>query len=133
MTSVGRFRATLGTTPGRYRLWSIAVAVLALATGVTCLIAATSLRSSADRIRDNHGPVLVAAQRVPASLADADAAATASFLAGGAGDPEQIESYDAALGAVTSGLEEIAALVGDDPDLHETIQRLSSDVTMYAG
>src|SRR5262245_31183003 len=128
-----RFRAALGNSPGRLRLWSVVVAVLVVGTGVACLVAASSLRSSVDRIRDNHGPVLVASQRVLSSLAEADAAATASFLAAGAGDPEQLEAYAAALGEVTSGLEEIAALVGEDPEVHESIQQVSGDVTRYAG
>lgn len=126
-------REALGTTPGRYRLWSVGLALLAAATGIACLIAATALRSSADRIRNNNGPVLVASQRLLASMSEADAAATASFLAGGAGDREQLRLYDEALARATTELEEMAALVGDDPEVHDVIQDVSIDVTRYAG
>ena len=93
MKSVVRWlRAALGTHPGPVP------AVVGRARppgwrppGVACLVAVTAVESSARRISENNGPVLVASQRLVASLAEADAAATASFLAGGEGDREQLQ------------------------------------------
>jgi CHASE3 domain sensor protein len=134
MKSVVRWlRAALGTTPGRYRLWSIGLGLLLAATGVACLVAVTAIDASSRRISTNNGPVLVASQRLVASLAEADAAATASFLAGGEGDREQLRLYDEALARASVQLEEIAALVGDEPEIHEIVQDVSVDVTRYAG
>lgn len=134
MRSVNRWlREALGTTPGRYRLWSVALGLLAAATGVACLVAVSAVSSSARQISENNGPVLVASQRLVASLSEADAAATASFFAGGEGDREQLRIYDEALARANVRLEEIAALVGDDPDVHEIVQEVSVDVTRYAG
>jgi CHASE3 domain sensor protein len=134
MKSVVRWlREALGTTPGRYRLWSVGLALLAAATGVAYLVTATAVSSSARQISENDGPVLVASQRLVASLSEADAAATASFLAGGEGDREQLRIYDEALARASVQLEEIAALVGDDADVHEIVQDVSIGVTRYAG
>jgi CHASE3 domain sensor protein len=134
MKSVVRWlRAALGTTPGRYRLWSVGLGLLLTVTGVACLMAVTAIDSSARRISENNGPVLVASQRLVASLAEADAAATASFLASGEGDREQLRVYDEALARASVQLEDIAALVGDEPAIHEIVQDVSVEVTRYAG
>ncbi|MGH9118208.1 MAG: hypothetical protein ACRD0A_10145 [Acidimicrobiales bacterium] len=134
MKSVVRWlREALGSTPGRYRLWSVGLGLLAAATGVAYLVTATAVSSSARQIGENDGPVLVASQRLVASLSEADAAATASFLAGGEGDREQLRIYDEALARASIQLEEIAALVGDDTDVHEIVQDASIGVTRYAG
>ena len=66
---MNRLRAAAATTPGRYRLWSIAPDVLLLATALAGWAAATALRSGTDRIRNNAGPVLVATQQLVSSLA----------------------------------------------------------------
>jgi hypothetical protein len=134
MKSVVRWlREALGTTPGRYRLWSVGLGMLLTVTGVACLLAVTAIGSSARRIGENNGPVLVASQRLVASLAEADAAATASFLAGGEGDPEQLEVYDEALTRASAQLEEIAALVGEEAEVHDIVQDVAVEVTRYAG
>jgi hypothetical protein len=134
MRSVVRWlREALGTTPGRYRLWSVGLGLLLTVTGVACLLAVTAIGSSARRIGQNNGPVLVASQRLVASLAEADAAATASFLAGGEGDREQLRVYDEAVGRASVQLEEIAALVGDEPEVHDIVQDVAVEVTRYAG
>ncbi|MGH9243143.1 MAG: hypothetical protein ACRD29_02255 [Acidimicrobiales bacterium] len=134
MNAVTRWlRDALGTTPGRYRLASVALALLLTATGVAFLIGATGLRSSADAIRESNGPVLVASQRLVASLSEADAAATAAYLAGGEGDREQLRLYDEALARSANQLEEMAALVGDEPRIHAVITDVSVNITRYAG
>src|SRR6266508_245350 len=126
MRSVNRWlREALGTTPGRYRLWSVALGLLAATTGVACLVAVSAVSSYARQISENNGPVLVASQRLVASLSEADAAATASFFAGGEGDREQLRIYDEALARANVRLEEIAALVGDDPEVHEIVQEVA--------
>ena len=62
------------------------------------------------------GPVLVATQQLVASLAEADAAASAAFLSGQNEDPEQRRLYEQALARAGQQVEEIAALAGDDDD-----------------
>jgi hypothetical protein len=128
-----RIRAAAATTPGRYRLWSVATAVLLLATAVAGWAAATALRSGTDRIRNNAGPVLVATQQLVSSLAEADAAATAAFLSGRQEDPESRRLYEQALARASAQIEDVSALIGDDPATHASLKDLSVAVTRYAG
>ena len=130
---MNRIRAAAATTPGRYRLWSVATAVLLLATAVAGWAAATAMRSGTDRIRNNAGPVLVATQQLVSSLAEADAAATAAFLSGRTEDPESRRLYEQALARANEQLQDVAALIGDDEGAHENLTTLSVAVTRYAG
>ena len=130
---LSRIRVALGSTAGRYRLWSVAAALFLLAGAVVAAAAATHMRSSTRRAAANSGPVLVATQQLVSSLAEADAAATAAFLSGRDEDPEQRRLYEQALARSSQQLERIAALVGDDPAVHDAIQRVSVQVTRYAG
>lgn len=130
---MNRIRAAAATTPGRYRLWSVATAVLLLATAVAGWAAATAMRSGTDRIRNNAGPVLVATQQLVSSLAEADAAATAAFLSGRTEDPESRRLYEQALARANEQLQDVAALIGDDEGAHENLTTLAVAVTRYAG
>jgi hypothetical protein len=128
-----RLRAIGGTTPGRYRLWSGAVAVALVAIAVVGTAAATALQSGTDDIRSNSGPVLVATQELVASLAEADAAASAAFLSGRQEDPEQRRLYEEALARANAQLEDVSSLIGDDESAHQSLKDVSVQVTRYAG
>jgi CHASE3 domain sensor protein len=128
-----RFRALASTTPGRYRLWSVGVAAALVVVATAGTVAATGLDRSHARIRDNTGPVLVATQQLVASLAEADAAATAAFLSGRDEDREQRRLYEQALARASQQLEDVAARIGDDPATHESLTAIAVQVTRYAG
>jgi CHASE3 domain sensor protein len=131
--TVGRLRAASQSTPGRFRLWSLAaVAVLVLA-AVAATASAAQMRGATNRVRTNSGPVLVATQQLVSSLAEADAAQTAAFLSGRDEDPEQRRIYEQALARAEQQMEQIAARVGDDPAVHDLLQRVSVRVSTYAG
>ena len=130
---MNRIRAAAATTPGRYRLWSVATAVLLLATAAAGWAASTALRSGTDRIRNNAGPVLVATQQLVSSLAEADAAATAAFLSGAQEDPESRRLYEQALARANEQIQDVSALIGDDEATHDNLTSLSVAVTRYAG
>ena len=126
-------KAAAGTTPGRYRLWSLAAAVLLVVATVTASASAAQMRSSTRRAESSSGPVLVATQQLVSSLAEADAAASAAFLSGRDEDPEQRRLYEEALGRANEQVEEIAALAGKDPEVRAVLGRVSVQVTRYAG
>ena len=107
-------------------------AVLVLA-AVAATASAARMRGATDRVRTNSGPVLVATQQLVASLAEADAAQTAAFLSGRDEDPEQRRLYEQALARAGQQIEEIASLVGDDPTVHDLLQRVSVGISPYAG
>jgi CHASE3 domain sensor protein len=126
-------QAAARTTPGRYRLWSLAAGVLLVAATVTAFASASTMRSSTRRAEAGSGPVLVATQQLVSSLAEADAAASAAFLSGRDEDPEQRRLYEEALGRAGSQVEEIASLAGQDPQVRAVLGRVSVQVTRYAG
>lgn len=128
-----RLRAAARTTPGRYRLWSVGTALALILAIVVSAVATSRLRSATQRAESTSGPVLVATQQLVASLAEADAAASAAFLSGQNEDPEQRRLYEQALSRAGQQVEEIAALAGDDDTIRPVLTRISFQVTRYAG
>ena len=131
--TVGRLRAASHSTPGRYRLWSLATAAVLILAIVVSAVATSRMRSATQRARSTSGPVLVATQQLVASLAEADAAASAAFLSGQNEDPEQRRLYEQALARAGEQVEDIASLAGDDEVIHSLLSRISFQVTRYAG
>lgn len=133
MSITGRAAALTRTTPGLYRAASIVIAFLLVVTAVVATIAANSAENATNRLRENTAPVLVATQSLLASLAEADAAATAAFLSGANEDREQRRLYEEALARASAQAEEISALIGDDESAHNSLKLLSIRVNRYAG
>jgi len=100
---------------------------------VVSAVATSRMRSATQRAESTSGPVLVATQQLVASLAEADAAASAAFLSGQNEDPEQRRLYEQALARSGQQVEEIAALAGDDDTIRPVLARISFQVTRYAG
>ncbi len=137
-TAVPRSGGRLGkifaaTTPVRLRMLSLATVASILATAAFGFGAARSLTSSSDRAEQNTGPVLIATQDAFASLAEADAASAAVFLAGAAEDREQRRLYEQALQRTTAQLAEVSRLVGDNPAAHDSVKSIAANLTTYAG
>lgn len=126
-------QAAARTTPGRYRLWSLAAALLLVLATATAWASALSMRSSTRRAETSSGPVLVATQQLVSSLAEADAAASAAFLSGRDEDPEQRRLYEEALARAGQQVEEIASRAGTEFDVRTVLSRVSVQITRYAG
>ena len=126
-------RSLARTTPGQYRLWSAAAAVLLLGAAVVGTIDVVRMGSVTERTRRNTGPVLVAAQDLVASMAEADAAATAAFMSGRDEDREQRRLYEQALGRSHALVEDIASLAGDHPRVHEALDSVLVELSRYTG
>lgn len=128
-----RARAAARTTPGRYRLWSVGTAALLALAIVTSGVSTSRMRAATHRARSTSGPVLVATQQLVASLAEADAAASAAFLSGQPEDPEQRRLYEQALARASAQVEDIASLAGGDERIHPILERISVQIIRYAG
>ncbi|MGI8807311.1 MAG: hypothetical protein ACR2KK_05635 [Acidimicrobiales bacterium] len=128
-----RVRLASATTPGRYRLWSVATGLLLALATVATLASASQMRSSTRRAESTTGPVLVATQQLVSSLAEADAAASAAFLSGRDEDPEQRRLYEQALTRAGQQVEEVASLAGKDEAIRAVLGRISVQLTRYAG
>jgi len=120
-------------TPGRLRALAIIVTALIALAGVVAFVLASQLTSNTDQIDDSTGPVLISTQQMLASLAEADAAATSVFRSGLNEDREQRQLYIDALERATAEHETVARLIGDDPESHASLQRISSLLVTYSG
>lgn len=137
MSSIGRSRRlTVGddaSTPEVMRAMSVLLVVIVTAFGLVGLVAANGTRTATTDIRDNAGPVVVQAQTLGATLAEADAAATAAFLSGASEDVVQRRSYLDARDRAVTQVEGISALLGDDQAAHADLQELATQLTDYTG
>jgi CHASE3 domain sensor protein len=121
------------STPARYRTASVVAALVLVAMLLAAATSASALADRAGRVRDGSGPVLVAAQQLNSSLAEADAAAAAVQLSGRTEDREQRRFYEQALERATQQLERVSALVGNDADAHAALQDIAAQLTRYSG
>lgn len=128
-----RLRRVVATTPRRYRAASVGISLLLIVAIAAGMAAYLGARDATGRLRASTGPVLVAAQSLLASLAEADAAATAAFLSGVPEDRDQRRLYEDALARAGRQLEEVAAIIGAEPGAHTTIGNVAVALTRYAG
>lgn len=123
------------TTPGWYRV--AAAATIAILVGFAALATAATVitRNSAQAIRSNTAPSLIAVQGLSASVAEANASAAAVFLSTttGAEDRSRRVQYLSALERSAEQAEEVASLVGDDPPSHDALQAVAVALTTYSG
>ena len=92
---------------------------------------ADQLTDNTNQVADGTGEVLVVNQQVQASFAEAHAAAVSVHLAGPAGNREQRRIYESAIERAASGLERVAASVGDDPESHAALEQVAALTTRY--
>lgn len=132
-TILGSGRRRLGSRPGRLRIIAILSVCAILAAGVLGFIVASQVISNTNRIEESTGPLLIGTQEMFASLAEADAAATAVYLSGREGDREQRALYERAIDRAGNSLEQVAQLVGDDAESHAAMARITESLTEYTG
>lgn len=127
-------RVRRGTsTPDRLRRWSVVSAAVCVLAAFVATIAVGAYGASTDSIRDNSGPVVVQTQTLLASLAEADAAATAAFLSGRDEDPTARRTHLDARERAAAQLEDVSALIGDDTAAHDALKEFTADLTRYVG
>jgi hypothetical protein len=125
-------RAT--NTPGWYRLAGAVAVILIVAFAALAATAAGTARASSATIESNVAPSLIAVQNLSASVAEANAAATAVFLSGATGEedrPRRVLYLDARQRAARQ-VAEVAGLTGDDPVADEALQRIAVALTDYS-
>lgn len=126
---------SLANTPGWYRL--VATVIVAVVIGFAALATTATFitRSSSRAIQSNTAPSLIAVQGLSASVAEANAAATAVFLSGTTGTEDRTRrvQYLNALERSAEQTEQVAGLVGDDSSSHEALQAVSVALTTYSG
>lgn len=121
------------TTPARLRLASMAlVAGLALA----AIVAASALgarRSAASGVGLEAAPLLVATEDLYGSLADADAAASGTYLHAGLEPADQRERYLRDVNTAGDWLVVIAGQVASSSDASAAVRDIGSQLSTYNG
>ncbi len=120
-------------TPVRLRFAAVAIAVLALLTGLVAALATTQRQSATAAAWQHAEPLMVTAQAVDTSLSDADTTAAASFLQGRV-EPATLQSrYQSDLIRAAADVAEAAREAGSDPAVATSLETLSMDLPVYAG
>lgn len=120
-------------TPELFRRWSIVATAACVLAAVVGSLAIGAHTRAADRIEANTGPVLVTTQTLLASLAEADAAATAAFLSGEDEDPTARRAHLDARARAVAQLEDASALIGDAPATHDALKDVGEALARYVG
>jgi len=126
-------RARLSTTPGRLRLAAIVLVAASVAFGIAMATTAAARHEAADAVATRTEPLLVEADGLYASLSDADATATTTFLIGGLEPDARRRRYLADVASASTRLTSLAEEVGSSADARDAVSVLSSRLPVYTG
>ena len=120
-------------TPVRLRFAAVAIALLAVLTGLVAALATTQRQSATSAAWQQAEPLMVTAQAVDTSLSDADTTAAASFLQGRVEPPALQSRYQGDLARAAADVAVAAREAGSDPGVAASLETLSTDLPVYAG
>jgi hypothetical protein len=126
-------RAQLTTTPGRLRLIAAGLVAAAILLGVIVWGAERSRANAANAVATQTEPLLREATNLYASVSDADATITSTFVNGGIEPPPSRARYVRDLGAATSELAALAKQVRGNPQAAAAIATIGSQLPVYNG
>ena len=126
-------RARLRTTPGRLRLAAGVLALAAIAFGIAMATAAASREQAADAVATRTEPLLLEADGLYASLSDADATATTTFLIGGLEPVARRRRYLADLGSASARLTSLTEQVGSSAEARAAVATVADRLPVYSG
>jgi hypothetical protein len=106
---------------------------VALCFGISAGLAERSREHAAQAVRSETEPLLVHAVNLYASLSDANATATTTFLTGGLEPPARRARYEADLLAATRSLTALTREVGNSPDARAAVSTIATELPRYSG
>jgi hypothetical protein len=121
------------STPGRFRALSIALVAIALLFFSVTVVALDVRRSASTDIASDSASLVVSSEELYGRLADADATATRSFLAGGVEPADIRQRYRDDLDAAATDLVDIENHAGADPEVKAALSQISTLLPQYAG
>ena len=124
-----RPRADAATTPGKLRLFLLALVALSLAWGVLATITVSQHAAAAANVVAVSEPLSLDAQQIYQSLSDADATAATAFLSGGLEPIATRQRYLADIGQAGTRIEAATALVGASAARTQVPGHLKSSAT----
>jgi hypothetical protein len=120
------------TSPGRLQLILAGLVVLGVLAGLVAGLTARSARAGTDDLGNRAQPLLVQAETIYSSLADADTTAAQAFLAGGLEPVALTRRYEDDLNRATAALTAAARLTPDGSKSAQAVATLSSGVAQYS-
>jgi hypothetical protein len=126
-------RERLTTTPGRLALVSIAVVIGAVCFGVVADIAEQSREQAANSARTDTEPLLAQAVALYASLSDANATATTTFLVGGLEPASRRARYLQDVLAASDSLATLSREVGATASARTAVATVTRELPIYTG
>ena len=126
-------RERLTTTPGRLALVSIAVVVGAVCFGAVALIAEQARARAASSAKTDTEPLLGEAVNLYASLSDANATATTTFLLGGLEPPTRRARYLADVTSASNSLASLTRQVGPAAGARDDVATIAAQLPIYTG
>jgi hypothetical protein len=126
-------RERVATTPGKLVAISVLVGVVALLFGTAAGLAERSRQHAAQAVRSQTEPLLRNAATLYASLSDANATATTTFLTGGLEPQTRRLRYQADLQSASDALSALTKQVGNSPDARSALTTISRQLPVYAG
>ncbi len=128
--------SSAASTPSFLRRWNVVLLVLVASFAVVGAVASLVIRSASTATAESTAPALVGVQDLFASVAEANTAATAAFLATDAtGVEDRINRnlYQDAIRRASAQAEEVSATIGDDDAAHDALKEIAVDLTIYSG
>ncbi len=119
-------------SPGRLQLILAALLTLGLLTGLVAGLTAHSASAGTADLGDRAQPLMVEAETIYSSLADADTTAAQAFLAGGLEPPALTQRYDNDLARAGTALTSAARLVPADSEAARAVEALSTGIARYS-
>jgi hypothetical protein len=129
----GRAKSRLATTPGRLRVASVAIVAAVVLVWVAGATTIAARRAAAHRVGLETEPLLVGAQGIYASLADADATAANAFLTGGLEPATLRARYDADIKQAGDRLADVTRQLGSSSDAAAAVRTMTDQMPVYAG
>jgi hypothetical protein len=126
-------RERLTTTPGRLALVSIAVVIGAVCFGAIALIAGQARARAANSAKTDTEPLLAEAANLYASLSDANATATTTFLVGGLEPPARRARYLADVASASNSLASLTRQVGTAAGARNGVATIAAQLPVYTG
>jgi hypothetical protein len=131
-------REQVTTTPGRLRLASVVLTIGLIVFGVVTLTATTARSDAASAAATSSEPLLVHADQLYASMADADTTAAATFLvppatAGAIQSADSSRRYADDLRSASTELATLATNVHNSKDARSAITAIAAQLPVYSG
>ncbi|MEV6346312.1 hypothetical protein [Actinoplanes sp. NPDC051851] len=126
---VGRLRRH---SPGRLQLILAALVTLGLLTGLVAGLTANAASTGTADLGDREQPLLVEAETIYTSLADADTTAAQAFLAGGLEPADLTRRYDADLARLATALTSASRRTPQESPAAQAVEAIAAGVAKYS-